>query len=218
KPSRKLEEKRMPSLKRVDLNPLLTQEYLARGTRPEVRDTIRGMQFLAARAVAEGATQICPPEKRAADLAPAKPMGRTKIYKRVTSAAERKAASRAMNRVKASTPNGRVRPGADRRNSYPPPTASGFFVPTRPGTIRVSFTDDCSSRITLKGGQMMLTPVPTPRGATPLVAEMQITDEMIIAAVAATRAREQRERPTGHVSALVAKLNRLDAALRVMHS
>jgi len=160
RPSRVLEAKRFPNLKRVQLNPLVTNEYLRRGGDRQSKESMRAEAALWFR---QTPIEVFPPEKLAAELRPGPKMGRPTIYDRPLSAAERKASSRAMKIQMRPSPAGAVRPGAAQR-LRPPLTAPGFFIPTRGGLIRIL---GGPSRITpVKGGAYMITPVPTPRDAT----------------------------------------------------
>jgi len=159
RPSRALEAKRFPKLKRVSLNPLVTNEYLRRGGGRKKEQLRAEAQYWFARC----AIDVFPPEKFAAELRPGPKMGRPTIYDRPLSDAERKAGSRAIKIQMRPSPAGAVRPGAARR-LHPLPAAPGFFIPTRGGLIRIL---SGPSRITpIEGGAYMVTPVPTPRDAT----------------------------------------------------
>jgi len=163
KPSRRLEAKRFPRLKRVEPNPLLTETYLRRGLKSE-KDKRRAF---ATEKVTEfltkgGIVKVCPPETLAAKLRKPK-MGRPRVYDRPMTAAERQAASRA-TKVITLAPNQRVRPGALQR-LHPPLKASGFlFYPTRGGLMRVIGLP--SRVVALEPGVFQVIPVRTPRKAT----------------------------------------------------
>jgi hypothetical protein len=79
KPSKKLELKRFPTLKRIAANPLLTESYLARES-AEVRATKRpeAEAAIAAFLAAGGQVQRCPPEMTAARAVKLKPKRRRK--------------------------------------------------------------------------------------------------------------------------------------------
>jgi len=69
KPSRKIEFKRFPKLKKIESNPLLTWNYLARGLR-QVKDDQRAMAvFLVEQFIADGGqVRKCPAEKLASQV------------------------------------------------------------------------------------------------------------------------------------------------------
>jgi len=162
KPSRRLEAKRFPKLKRIKLNPLLTETYLRRGLKSE-KDKRRAF---AAEKVAEflakgGTVKVFPPETLAAKVRKPK-MGRPRVYDRPMMVAERKAVSRAMQ-VKAPAPNRRVRPDVDRR-PHPPSAASGVFYPDRGGLMRIIGFP--SRIIVIEPGVIKMVAIPTPRQAT----------------------------------------------------
>ena len=157
KPSKALQAERFPKLKRVPLNPAVTNEYLSRRLRSE-KDHARMLGVLLSRGVQ---VQVCPPETLAAKVRKPK-IGRPRVYDRPMMVAERKAVSRAMQ-VKAPAPNRRVRPDADWR-PHPPPSASGFFYPNRAGLMRII---GCSSRIgIIEHGVIRMVALLTPRRAT----------------------------------------------------
>src|SRR5262249_3201589 len=161
KPSKAHEAERFPTLKRVPLNPAVTNEYLYRsGTREQKEALRREAEFLFRRVP----IKVCPPETLAAKVRKPK-MGRPKVYDRPMIVAERKAVSRAMKKAQAPAPNGRRRPGTNQRGLPLPLPAPGYFIPTRGGgLIRVL---GGSSRVSIPAsGVVMMTPVPTPQQAT----------------------------------------------------
>jgi hypothetical protein len=90
KPSKKLELKRLPKLRRLASNPLLTNDFLYRGFRQTKDDRRAECALLVARFEAEGSLiQVCPPEKTAAQLNKKK-MGRPPKFGRAMTPKERK--------------------------------------------------------------------------------------------------------------------------------
>jgi len=100
KPSKKLELKRFPTLKRVASNPLLTKDYLTRGLR-SIKDARRAeCELLLAQFFAEREKVVCAPEKTAEQkVAPR--IGRPPIGKQAMSPVERKRRSRPLKGRKA---------------------------------------------------------------------------------------------------------------------
>jgi hypothetical protein len=110
RPSKKLELKRFPVLKRIKSNPLLTKDYLARGLR-SVKDARRTeRELLVARFLAEGGkVRVCPPEKTAAQVKKVAPkIGRPSICDRPLTQVERKRRSRPLENRRGRKPAGLI--------------------------------------------------------------------------------------------------------------
>jgi hypothetical protein len=112
KPSKKLEAKRFPTLKRVAANPLLTRDYLSRGLRAAKDAAQAECQTLVAQFLAAGGeVRACPPEKLAVGVRAPK-MGRPPLTGRALTTAERVRKHRM--KLKTPAPHGRVETGVVR--------------------------------------------------------------------------------------------------------
>jgi hypothetical protein len=133
KPSTALEAKRMPKLKRVAANPLLTRDYLSRGFRYVKDAAWTECQTLVAQFLAAGGViRACPPEKLAAQVGARAPkMGRPPLTGRAMTGRERIARYRAKNK-NARCPAGVI-------GSVPSTLSLELAVPGRP-SLRVLVT------------------------------------------------------------------------------
>jgi hypothetical protein len=133
KPSRQLEAKRFPTLKRVAASPLLTRDYLSRGLRSAKDAALEECRRLVAQFIAAGGeVRACPPEKLAAQVGARAPkMGRPPLTGRAMAGRERIARYRAKNK-NARCPAGVI-------GSVPSTLSLELAVPGRP-SLRVLVT------------------------------------------------------------------------------